>query len=245
MCRHLSYLGPARTLSGLVLDPPHSLLHQSFAPKDMRGPAVANADGFGIGWYTAGRAVRYRRSSPMWTDAGLPELACSISSSALLAAVRSATAGMPVTEAACAPFTDGQFLFSHNGFIAGWPESVEGAAGELSTVELLTLEAPTDAALLWALVRRRLAAGMPPARALSQVVDRVLTDAPGSRLNFMLTDGHSLYATTWTHSLSVLRTAESVVLASEPSDADPRWAPVPDGLVLTATATAVHTDRIE
>ena len=51
MCRHLAYLGPPVTLAALLLDPPHGLLHQSYAPADMRGGGTVNADGFGAGWY--------------------------------------------------------------------------------------------------------------------------------------------------------------------------------------------------
>ena len=51
MCRHLAYLGPPVTLAALLLDPPHGLLHQSWAPADMRGGGTVNADGFGVGWY--------------------------------------------------------------------------------------------------------------------------------------------------------------------------------------------------
>ena len=79
MCRHLAYLGPPVSLAELVLDPPHSLLRQSYAPKDMRGGGTVNADGFGIGWFPARRpgrpARRYRRSVPMWTDASLADVA--------------------------------------------------------------------------------------------------------------------------------------------------------------------------
>ena len=48
MCRHLAYLGPAVPLAALLLDPPHSLLRQSWAPRDMRGGGSVNADGFGV-----------------------------------------------------------------------------------------------------------------------------------------------------------------------------------------------------
>ena len=42
---------------------------------------------------------------------------------ALMAAVRSATVGMAGGQAAAAPFRSGQWLFSHNGVLTGWPES--------------------------------------------------------------------------------------------------------------------------
>jgi glutamine amidotransferase len=49
MCRHLAYLGPPVPLGRLLLDPPHGLLHQSWAPRRQRNGAL-NADGFGVGW---------------------------------------------------------------------------------------------------------------------------------------------------------------------------------------------------
>jgi glutamine amidotransferase len=51
MCRHLVYLGAPQPLSRLLLEPPHSLVHQSWAPREMRGGGTINADGFGVGWF--------------------------------------------------------------------------------------------------------------------------------------------------------------------------------------------------
>jgi glutamine amidotransferase len=237
MCRHLAYLGPPVPLSGLLFDPPHSLSHQSWAPRDMRGGGTINADGFGVGWHTPSGAVRYRRNTPIWSDTTLPGLAASLSSGAVLAAVRSATVGMPVVETATAPFGEGPWLFSHNGVVAGWPTSVAKLAGTLPPADLLTLDAPTDAALLWALVRDRLRAGASLSEALAGVVAEVSRAAPGSRLNLLLTDGEALAATTVGHSLSYISDSSFITVASEPLDDRPAWRPVPDGTLLTATAT--------
>lgn len=236
MCRHLGYLGPAMSVAGLVLQPPHSLLRQSWAPADMRGGGTINADGFGVGWFAGDGATVYRRASPMWTDTALPGLLGPVRATGVLAAVRSATVGMPVVETAAAPFTDGQWLFSHNGVVRGWPSSVEPLAAGLPVADLMTLDAPTDSAVLWALVRARLRDGQPPCDAVADVVLHVADLAPDSRLNLMLTDGRTLVATAWTHSLSTLVTADSVAVASEPWDDDPRWTPVPDRHIVTATA---------
>ena len=77
MCRHLSYLGAPVTLAELLIDPPHALLRQSWAPRDMRGGGTVNADGFGVGWFAEdpGAPIRYRRSSPMWTDTTFAQFA--------------------------------------------------------------------------------------------------------------------------------------------------------------------------
>lgn len=230
MCRHLAYVGPPVTLSSLVLDAPHGLLRQSYAPADMRAGGTINADGFGTGWYPelGADAVRYRSASPIWSDSSFAALAAATRAPALLAAVRSATVGMPVTETASAPFVEGRWLFSHNGVVRGWPQAMTGVASTVPVADLLTLDAPTDAALLWTLVRQRLRAGAHPGTALSAVVTAVAAAAPGSRLNLLLTDGTAAWATAWGHALSVRTDDECALVASEPIDPTPTWTQVPD-----------------
>jgi glutamine amidotransferase len=241
MCRHLAYLGPPQPLSWALLDAPHALTRQSWAPREMRGGATINADGYGFGWYPGdGRdPVRYRRATPMWSDLDLAGLAAASVSGCLLAAVRSATAGMPVTSAAVAPFACGPWLFSHNGVVTGWPHSVAGLAGRLPVTDLLTLDAPTDSALLWALVRDRLRAGTPPGEALAATVADVSSAAPGSRLNLLLTDGHTIAATAAGHSLAVRAEGSALLVSSEALDGGPAWQPVPDRSLIVATAGGI------
>ncbi len=235
MCRHLAYLGPPVPLSRLLFEPSHSLAHQSWAPRDMRGGGTINADGFGVGWYAPDGPVRYRRAGPLWSDPDLPRLAASVPAGAVLAAVRSATAGMPVTSFAVAPFAEGPWLFSHNGVVTGWPGSVAPLAAGLPVTDLLTLDAPSDAALLWALVRARLRRGSGLCEAVAGTIAEVAAVAPGSRLNLLLTDGATIVASAVGHALSVLVTPHSVLVSSEPLDDDPAWQPVPDRTLLIAT----------
>jgi gamma-glutamyl hercynylcysteine S-oxide hydrolase len=241
VCRHLAYLGPPVPLSRWLFDAPHAMVHQASAPADMRGGGTVNADGFGVGWHPEGQhaPVRYRRPQPMWTDAGLPSLAAATVAGSVLAAVRSATTGMPVQESACAPFAANQMLFSLNGRVAGWPDSVAGLAGRLPVTELLGMEAPTDSVLVWTLLRQRLNAGERPARAVAATVTEVAAAAPGSRLNLLLTDAHTIVATTLTHALAVRRDAGAVLVSSEPLDDDPAWTKVPDGCLVVATPAEV------
>jgi gamma-glutamyl hercynylcysteine S-oxide hydrolase len=236
MCRHLAYLGPPRSLEQVVLSPPHSLVRQSYAPRDMRGGGTLNADGYGLGWYPgdADRPVRHRRTGPIWADHGLAALARHTTTTAALAAVRSATVGMPVVETAAAPFADGPWLFSHNGVLPGWPGTAEPLASVLPVRDLMTLDAPTDSALLWARVRAALREGQQPADAVSAVVEEAAALVPGARLNLLLHDGAQIVATAWYHALSVLAGDDFVVLSSEPYDDDPRWSPVPDRHLVVA-----------
>ena len=241
MCRHLAYVGPPVTLASLVLEPAHSLLHQSYAPADMRGGGTVNADGFGAGWYPepGGPAARYRSEQPMWSDPSFAAVAAATRSGGVLAAARSATVGMPIVETAAAPFAEGRWLFSHNGVVRGWPHSAAALAATLPVTDLLTLDAPTDAALLWALVRHHLRAGTDPGDALVGVVSEVAATAPGSRLNLLLTDGTGIWATAWDHALCVRTDERSALVVSEPLDPDPGWRPVPDQHLVTA-APGIH-----
>jgi glutamine amidotransferase len=105
--------------------------------------------------------------------------------------------------------------------------------------DLLTLDAPTDSALLWALVHSRLAAGESLGCAISTVAAQVLDCAPSSRLNLLITDGATLAATTVHHALAVRVSDGEVLVCSEPTDDSSDWEPVADGHLLTATSSAV------
>ncbi|MFB8036138.1 ergothioneine biosynthesis protein EgtC [Streptomyces sp. NPDC056004] len=241
MCRHIAYLGPLVPLGELLTRPPHSLVRQSWEPRHQRYGTV-NADGFGVGWYADGDPVpgRYRRRGPVWGDETFADLARVVRSTALLAAVRDATEAGADGEAAAAPFAAGTLLFSHNGAVKGWPHSVAPLAATLPPAELLTLTARCDSALVWALVRRRLADGDELPQAVSDTVLDVAAAAPESRLNLLLTDGTTIVATAWGDTLSYLTgPGLRTVVASEPYDDDPRWRTVPDRTLLTATRADV------
>lgn len=242
MCRHLAYLGPPVAIRTLVVDPPHSLLRQSWAPRRQRYGTV-NADGFGVGWYADGDPVpaRYRSDRPMWSDPSFADVARVVRTRAMLGAVRSATPGLPYTVGAAAPFAAGRYLFSHNGVVPGWPESTAAIAAGLSVPDLLRVtsqEAATDSALLWALVQRHLDAGASAAAALGAVV-RLAASTAGGRLNLLLTDGDQIAASTFGDTLSWRADERGLVVASEPYDDVSGWVDVPDRSLLTATPDGV------
>jgi glutamine amidotransferase len=238
MCRHLAYLGPSATLRSVLIDPPHGLYRQAWAPRRQRHGSV-NADGFGIGWYAEGDPVpaRYRRGQPIWGDPSLPDLARVTRSTAVLAAVRDATPGTAVGEQAAAPFASDQWLFSHNGRLEGWPDSAAAHAPAART--LLSLEAMVDSAFLWALVLEWLQAGAAMDTALAATITDIEAGGGSGRFNFLVTDGTSIAATAWGDTLWYRRSAESVVVASEPGDDQPGWTEVPDRHSLTATPSLV------
>ncbi|HEY8822037.1 MAG TPA: ergothioneine biosynthesis protein EgtC [Dermatophilaceae bacterium] len=230
MCRHLAWLGEPRTLASLILDPPHGLRVQSYAPR-RQAHGRLNADGWGVGFYPAGRPepTRWRSARPMWSDASFASVAPVLSSSCVLAAVRSATPGMPVEESAAAPFTDGRWLLSHNGLV---DRAVLPVATHLA-------ESTSDSALL---AQHVFAAG--PA-ALAQTVLDVASRDPQARLNLLLTNGRHILATTWGDTLSYLVNGDGYVVASEPYDDDPRWVDVPDRHLLELTITGMSLTPLE
>jgi glutamine amidotransferase len=240
MCRHIAHLGEPVALGDVLTSPPHSLHRQSWAPRRQRYGTV-NADGFGVGWYAPGdpTPARYRRAGPIWADQSFADLARVVRSGALLAAVRDITEGCAADEAATAPYTAGPWLFSHNGAISGWPKSVAGVAGELPAEALLDIDARCDSALAWALALHRLRAGADPGEALADTTGRLAAAAPGSRLNFLLTDGRVIAATAWGDTLWYLAVpGRSLTVASEPYDDDPGWTEVPDRTLLTGDPAA-------
>ncbi|GII78813.1 gamma-glutamyl-hercynylcysteine sulfoxide hydrolase [Sphaerisporangium rufum] len=264
MCRHAAWLGAARSLatllgpaggsvrggesgpeSGLVRGPvrgpesgPESggLHRLAFAPRLQRCGTV-NADGFGAGWYDERRAgpVRYRRTGPIWADANLPGLADVAVSTCLLAAVRSASPGMPVEESATAPFAEGRWLLSHNGRVARRAVRPLAAGREP--------ESACDSAWLAAAVFARLGAGFPLDGAVAEVVAGAGAADPAARLNLLVADGGAVAATAWRETLFV-HLDEGVVIASEPLDDRPGWEPVPDRHLLLATPDGIRLDPL-
>ena len=237
MCRHLAYVGPSVTLEKLIVKPKHSLLQQSFAPRYQTHGTI-NADGFGVGWYDRDKRLepaRYRTTRQIWADLSFASIAGLVSSNAVLAAVRSASPGMPIEETSTPPFTEGPWLFSHNGFVPGFRTGVgRELRRKVSETRALGIAGATDSELLFALVLDRLDAGTPPADALVSVIGLV-EELTTARLNLLLTDGERVAATACRNSLFVLDDRQltgAVVVASEPYDDDAGWEAVKDGSVV-------------
>lgn len=240
MCRHLAYLGPPKSLRELLIDPPHSLFRQSWEPARQRH-GVVNADGFGVGWFAEGDPVpaRYRQAGPIWADPSFPDVARVTRSSAVLAAVRDATTGSATGAEAAAPYRGGGWLFSHNGSIGGYPESMAKLAETLPAVDLLELESRTDSAFVWALIRSRFRRGAAMAEAVASVVADVAALAD-SRLNLLLMNDTTIVASVFGDTLTARSGDGFTVVASEPDDDSPGWADVADGVHTWSTHTSVE-----
>ncbi|GAA4359281.1 ergothioneine biosynthesis protein EgtC [Angustibacter luteus] len=228
MCRHLGWLGRPRTLHDLVLASPHALLVQSYAPRRQRH-GLMNADGWGVGFERPdGEPARWRSTRPLWQDGSFASVAPAISSPLVVAAVRSATAGMPIEESATAPFLHDGWLCSHNGRV---DRSVLPRRPDAESV--------CDAALLCAHV---------VAEGVDHVADTVRAVGaadPDARLNLLLGRPGRLVAVTWGDTLSRITTDEGTLLSSEPLDDDPRWIDVPDRHVVEVSPDGTTVTPLE
>ncbi len=197
MCRLAAYIGPTLSLRHFLNDPPHSLIKQSWAPREMQ-EAVLNADGFGIGWYTdEDKIATYKNVQPIWSDVNLDSLALSLSSRIWLANVRSATPGQATSLENTQPFVDDPVLYLHNGYIENFNPDIRARFHEYLTPAVqASINGNTDSEYLFAIVRQQYATNN---SGLDTILTKALSDfttllGDGTALlNFILCDGEKLY----------------------------------------------------
>lgn len=243
MCRMVGYLGDSIGLARLVEEPPHSLERQSYAARELDG-AVVNADGWGVAFYLQGDPAPcvYRSTLPIWADANRAQLCRAVRSWCLLAAVRSATDPLSISQANTQPFGAGPLAFLHNGYFGGFsPALARRLRRDLSDDAYVQIRGTTDSEHLFAalLDEYTRAAAAPAAERLWQAVERTLariralTAELGSPalLSLVVSDGTSLVGVRTAvgarpPSLYVLHRdggERSTVVASEPLDDDGGW----------------------
>jgi ergothioneine biosynthesis protein EgtC len=248
MCRLLGYLGQPVLLDRLISEPEHSLIVQSYQPKEMNSGLV-NADGFGVGWYHATRkteAFTYRNTLPIWGDLNLQSLNRYIESGCVLANVRSATAGLATDLSNCQPFQAGSVLGMHNGFIKEFRQTLyRPMRDRLSDKTYQLIQGLTDSEHIFATVIDELETSGNLTDALHRTLKILIElgeahQTPFSA-NLLFSDGEQLVASRYaqgveTPTLYYLQNSESVLVASEPMF-DGSWEALPDRCLLT-----VHHD---
>src|ERR687890_459411 len=226
MCRMVAYLGKMeRPLSSLVLDPQHSLLVQSYAPKEMMS-GVINADGFGVGWYAPevdGEPAVYRSNAPIWADRSFASIASRVRSSTVLAAVRSATPGLPAEESGVPPFASGPYLFAH---LLDRLRAAKAHPGDTATLAEATSETLRQVSETCSKLDVYAALNVGATDGEAFVFARYSTQGPGNSLYFA--ENSEAFP-------------DAVVVASERLDGDGGWQRVPDRHLLVASIEAVTT----
>lgn len=211
MCRFVLYLGPPIRLSALIIEPTHSLIHQSFKSEERAEPL--NGDGFGVAWYgpeTGALPARFRSVTPAWSNANLKDIARAVESHCILAHVRAATRGHTAGEANCHPFRAGRWSLMHNGDLGGFSRLRRRLLSGLSDEAFRMIEGQTDSEHIFAVFLDQLrdVAGDPSileiANAVRRTIEIVLglaseyADGEDSHLNLAVTDGHRAVVTRFT-----------------------------------------------
>ncbi|MBD1920286.1 ergothioneine biosynthesis protein EgtC [Microcoleus sp. FACHB-831] len=234
MCRLLGYLGKPLSLDRLLFKPEHSLIVQSYEPREMTS-GVVNADGYGIGWYHSTRETDpfvYKNLLPIWGDVNLPALSRYIESGCITANIRSATTGQSVDLSNCQPFSRKSLLFTHNGAIKNFRQSLYRPIRNLLSDEAYqAIDGSTDSEHLFAMMINELVAN--PNISLEKALYTTLTTLAELAkthqvevsANIIVSDGDRMVASRFaqgvaTPSLYWLRDdplfPEAVVIASEP-----------------------------
>lgn len=212
MCRFAFYLGPEISLASLVIEPDHSIIHQSFHAREREEPL--NGDGYGVAWYEPAirnEPVQFREVSPAWSSVNLDSLAPIAHSECILAHVRAATSGLSVSQLNCHPFCHGQYAFMHNGEVASFSRIKRRLLRDLTDTAYHTIAGSTDSELVFAMIIDALgehihdASLEQMAEAMIQVIEQVeaaaaeIGSSESSHLNLVLTNGSeaviSRYAT--------------------------------------------------
>ena len=199
MCRIAAYLGPEIALEHFLLKPPHNLLEQALAPREMHYGKL-NGDGFGFGWYGPDGAPEiYANPQPIWADANLVTLARNLRNDLWLASVRSATPGFGNSPANTQPFRDEELLFLHNGFIDDFRRSVRPKLLRELPVDIEAgVRGDTDSEYLFALLRQMLAEDeeMAVESAIGETLALLDDWAEDARVlaNLIISDGERIYA---------------------------------------------------
>lgn len=250
MCRLLAYLGEAIPLENLIFQPEHSLVVQSYQPKELQ-IALLNADGFGLGWHhpedLTAEPFIYRNVLPIWNDANLPHLCRYIHARSLVANVRSATPGLPLDFSNCQPFRHGQLLFVHNGWIDKFRQTlyrpIRDLIGDIAYQNIYGL---TDSEHIFALIIHllELEPQLELLGALVQAIELIqsLANKYDARVSgtIVLSDGNQLVACRFDNqdqapSFYFLRQPKGIILASEPLfEGD--WKPLLQSHSLTVSA---------
>ncbi len=210
MCRFTFYRGEPIALGALLTEPANSLIRQSLHAHERAEPL--NGDGFGVAWYAHGDPIpgRFRSVSPAWSNENLVDLARVTHSTCVLAHVRAATPGSPVSLANCHPFRRDRLAFMHNGHIGGFGAIRRALLAELSDEAFAAIGGTTDSEHFFAMWTDELEhASAPPGsarmaaalrvamRRVTALVERL---APGDAvlLNAVFTDGREALACRYT-----------------------------------------------
>lgn len=195
MCRLTAYAGESISAEALVFGGTHSLLQQSYAPRELISGHV-NADGYGVVWYQGAIPIKTSGARPIWQDTDLPALLASATGSTILAAVRNATPGIPI-ESGTPPLVHARWSFILNGFVEDFREShMRRLRDHLPDPLYGHLAGSSDSETLFLLAVAAIQSGATRVDALRSVRDLVLdavqAEKQTAQLTMVLADGDGI-----------------------------------------------------
>lgn len=256
MCRLVAYAGhDPLPLSAAFFDAPHALQHQSYLPKLMLQGHV-NVDGAGAAWWVerGQTPARYVTPGSVWADPNLFGLAKRTTAPLFLAAVRSATPGIPHGPAHVQPFVSGAVAGIHNGWIGGFRGPIgQQLIASLPEESFAELTAMNDSQVLFlhAGAKWREHGNLATAvRAALEHIESVLAPyGEAATLNLVLSDGETVVAARHSrsfecNSLFWSQRPGGNWLASEPFEDGGEWDEIAPHSLVTMTADTVDIEAI-
>ena len=248
MCRLAAYLGKEIKLSQFLQEPEHSLINQSWAPKEMLDGTV-NADGYGFAWLADDNVPSlYKNILPIWSDINLDSLGRSLSSKLWLANVRGATPGQGISEANTQPFVKDELIFTHNGCIKPFNNNVKTSLLDiLSSETRAEINGDSDSLYLFALLQQQLQEQNIIANAIKNTMEQlksVCNDDVTALLNLVVYDDGILYAcrhalNSSCPSLYYFINNENVLIASEPLTPSDEWITFPEHSLISFNQSGI------
>lgn len=245
MCRWIAYRGRPVYLETVIIEPSHSLVHQSLHAAEAK--TGTNGDGFGVGWYGERPAPGlYREVRPAWSDENLKSLCSQVRSSLFFAHVRAST-GTATSRANCHPFAHGEWMFMHNGQVGCFHQLRRRIENLIPDEFYFGRAGSTDSEAIFLAALSRMDR-LDPVAAVASVLNeikRMMSDcavAEPLRFTAALTNGRDIYAFRWAcddkaPTLYWRIKPKGLFVVSEPFDNERQnWNAMPQGSVLVAKA---------
>ncbi|MFT5395408.1 MAG: glutamine amidotransferase [Gammaproteobacteria bacterium] len=251
MCRLAAYLGTEISLSVFLQEHEHSLIQQSWAPKEMQNGTL-NADGYGVAWLAEKNIPSsYKNVLPIWSDTNLNSLGRSLSSQLWLANVRGATPGQGISESNTQPFIKDNLIFTHNGSLKPFNNITKARFLDLIPNTISAgITGDSDSLYLFALLQQHLQKQDSISNAIISTMNdlkSICSDSVSALLNIIISDGDSLYACRHAlngncPSLYYLFKEDNVWLASEPLSPNDAWISFPEHSFIRFNSSGVIED---
>lgn len=263
MCRIVGYYGQPIPLASVLADPPHGLIHQSYAPRELPG-ATHCGDGWGVGWFPSrdpGAPLgRFRTTRPLWNDENAKAMGPAIFAASLVANARLTLPNLEVTDVNTPVYHFDGRVHTENGGIEPWPgHFLRPLRDELDEEAEDAIRGSTESeilAALWSTLLRNETKGDAVAalRAMIGRVAKIVRRHEGKiRENLLIagpeellgirfaqgTDPHTLY-----HLDHGRRWPDGVLIASEPLDDDPGWESIPPGSLVRVDASGLTVEPL-